>query len=145
MTELYFVDTNVLVYARDTSEPGKQAVAIDWLDFLWRAKRGRLSSQVLQEYYQVVTRKLSPGLPNEVARQDILDLETWQPLAIDQAIMSRAWLIEDDFGLSWWDSLVVAAAHQAGARYLLTENLQAGQTLGQLVVVSPFENPPPRD
>ena len=51
MTGPYFVDTNVLVYARDASEPKKQSQAYDWLTFLWQTRQGRLSMQVLQEYY----------------------------------------------------------------------------------------------
>jgi predicted nucleic acid-binding protein len=145
MTELYFVDTNLLVYARDASEPEKQAAAIGWLDFLWHTKRGRLSSQVLQEYYQVVTRKLSPGLPHDLAREDISDLDTWQPCVTDHQLMTRAWMIEDDFSLSWWDSLIVAAAHRTGAAFLLTEDLQTGQAFGKLQVVDPFQSSPPKD
>jgi len=142
MTELYFVDTNVLVYARDASEPGKQASAIAWLDFLWRTKRGRLSSQVLQEYYQVVTRKLSPGLPRDAARQDVLDLGAWQPQPIDRQVIERAWCVEDEFRLSWWDSLIVAAALKVGAAYLLTEDLQTAQVFAEVQVVNPSQSSP---
>jgi predicted nucleic acid-binding protein len=61
MTDRYFVDTNVLVYARDSSEPQKHALAVEWMHTLWSQGAGRLSFQVLQEYCQVVTRRLSPG------------------------------------------------------------------------------------
>lgn len=60
-----FVDTNVLVYARDISEPEKQRRASEWLAHLWRSREGRLSVQVLQEYYVTLTQKLKPGLPRE--------------------------------------------------------------------------------
>ena len=143
MTDLYFVDTNILVYGRDASEAQKNPIALEWLEFLWRTQRGRLSTQVLQEYYQVVTRKLAPGLPRETARQDVLDLTAWRPHMIDAQVLERAWTIEDRFGLSWWDSLIVAAAQRLGARRLLTEDLQAGQDFDGLSVVNPFETPPP--
>ena len=104
--------------------------------------RGRLSTQVLQEYYQVVTRRLVPGLPRETARQDIFDLTTWQPQPIDQQVMECAWTIEDRFGLSWWDSLIVGAAQRLGAKRLLTEDLQTDQDFDGLLVVNPFETPP---
>lgn len=78
MTALYFVDTNVLVYSRDQSETDKSPIAKAWLDYLWRSRQGRLSMQVLQEYYHTVTRRLTPGLTPEAARADIRDLFVWQ-------------------------------------------------------------------
>jgi predicted nucleic acid-binding protein len=62
MTVPVFVDPNVLVYARDASEPSKQSIASEWLDHLWHDRSGRTSTQVLSEYYVTVARKLSPGL-----------------------------------------------------------------------------------
>ena len=75
-----FVDTNVLVYARDASERDKQRRASAWMAHLWRTGSGRLSVQVLQEYYVTVTRKLQPGLPKKDARADVQDLLAWKPL-----------------------------------------------------------------
>ena len=141
---MYFVDTNVFVYTRDASEPGKQPLAAAWVEYLWRSRNGRLSSQVLQEYYQAVTRKLSPGLTTEAARQDVRDLFAWQPVMIDSAIVERAWSVEDRYQLSWWDSLIVGAALHAECRYLLTEDLQQGQEFGTVTVVNPFSAEIPR-
>ena len=70
MSAPVFVDTNVLVYARDASEPGKQPRAAAWLAHLWREQTGRTSVQVLSEYYATVTRKLRPGLPAADAWDD---------------------------------------------------------------------------
>jgi predicted nucleic acid-binding protein len=72
--ETWFVDTNVLVYARDASEGAKQVSAQRWLEYLWRSRRGRLSHQVLDEYYVLVTEKLKPGLDREQARADVRNL-----------------------------------------------------------------------
>lgn len=138
MTDLYFVDTNLLVYARDSSEREKQPVAANWLRSLWESRTGRLSTQVLQEYYQVVTRRLSPGLEPQAAREDVRDLWQWQPILIDEPVVEDAWKIEESFGLSWWDSLIVGAARTAGCQYLLTEDLQHGQSLDGLTVLNPF-------
>jgi len=143
MTETYFVDTNVLVYARDAAELEKQPIAAAWLTFLWRSRRGRLSTQVLNEYYQVVTRRLRPGLPPADARADVRDLFAWRPLAVKSAVIERAWRAEERFSLSWWDALVIGAAQHAGCRYLLTEDLQPGQDLGGVAVLDPFANAPP--
>jgi len=138
MTEPVFVDTNVLIYARDAAAGEKQSRAVRWMGHLWRAETGRVSVQVLQEYYVTVTRKLNPGLPEEEARKDVRDLMTWRPQAVGDAVLEGAWMIEDRFGLSFWDALIVAAAQVAGCRYLLTEDLQHGQELDGVVVQSPF-------
>ncbi|ACL74289.1 PIN domain-containing protein [Thioalkalivibrio sulfidiphilus] len=143
MTDLYFVDTNVLVYARDSSEPLKQKVAADWLGVLWTQGVGRLSYQVLQEYYQAVTRRLTPGMSPESASADIRDLISWQPIQIDSAVLEMAWDIESRYRLSWWDALIVGAANRSASQYLLSEDLQHGQTLGHVTVLNPFETEMP--
>lgn len=137
-----FVDTNVLVYSRDASAAEKQRRAREWLEALWRSRRGRLSRQVLHEYYVTVTQKLSPGMPRVEARADVRAFETWQPLASDLALLERAWSLQDSYAISFWDSLVVAAAMAAGCSHLLSEDLQAGQRFGELEVTDPFTTAP---
>lgn len=143
MTGPYFVDTNVLVYARDASEPKKQLQARNWLTFLWQTHQGRLSIQVLQEYYQVVTRRLRPGLDPDTARDDIRDLMAWQPKILDLPVLEQAWIAEARFQLSWWDALIVGAAQQLGCRFLLSEDLQDGQDLDGLIIANPFTQTAP--
>lgn len=135
---LYFVDTNVLVYARDASEPEKQQTAEMWLRRLWADQAGRVSAQVLNEYYVVVTEKLKPGLDREQARADIRNLMSWRPVPLDDAVTRGAWDIQDRYGLSWWDSLVVSAAQVAGCVYLLTEDLPRGRLFDDVQVIDPF-------
>lgn len=137
-----FVDTNVLVYARDSSEPDKQPLAKTWMEHLWRTETGRTSVQVLNEYYVTVTRKLSPGLDHATACDDIRDLGAWRPALVDQATMATAWDLEDRFSLSWWDSLMVANALELGCDCLLTEDLQDGQEFDRLLVTNPFRHAP---
>jgi predicted nucleic acid-binding protein len=119
-----FVDTNVLVYARDASETAKQKLAASWMEQLWRTGRGRLSFQVLEEFYVTVTQKLRPGLNPESARSDVRSLLAWQPIALDAQLMDGAWSLQDRYATSWWDALIVSAAQRSGCRYLLTEDLQ---------------------
>jgi predicted nucleic acid-binding protein len=138
MSARYFVDTNILVYCRDLSESEKQPRARLWLEWLWQTRRGQLSMQVLQEYYQVVTRRLQPGLSQEEARDDIRDLLAWRPCTIDQHVLEKAWSLETRFGMSWWDALIVAAAERQECDFLLTEDLQHEQVLGGVVVLNPF-------
>jgi predicted nucleic acid-binding protein len=142
MTVSVFVDTNVLVYARDASEPGKQPQALAWIEHLWRTRTGRLSFQVLQEYYVTTTRKLTPGLSPEEARADVRDLLAWRPVPTGAEVLEAGWKVEDRFGRSWSDGLIVAAARVAGCGYLLTEDLQHGSELDGLRVVDPFQITP---
>ena len=72
MVAKVFVDSNLLVYSRDTSEPQKNKLAIAWMSHLWNMRAGRLSYQVLREFYITVTEKLDPGLDRESARKDIV-------------------------------------------------------------------------
>jgi predicted nucleic acid-binding protein len=142
MSATVFVDTNVLVYARDGTEADKQRRAVEWMALLWELRLGRLSVQVLQEYYVTVTRKLDPPRPVEDAREDVIALSAWNPLAVDLPVMERAWLIQDRHGFAWWDSLIVAAALVGRCRYLLSEDLQDTQELGGLTIINPFTHSP---
>jgi predicted nucleic acid-binding protein len=128
MTAKVFVDTNVLVYSRDASEPHKQAQAMAWMAHLWHTKTGKLSYQVLQEFYITVTAKLQPGLDPENARKDVRALLAWRPIVVNDRVFENAWLIQDRCQLSWWDSL--------------TEDLQADQEFGSLRVTNPFHVDP---
>jgi predicted nucleic acid-binding protein len=133
-----FVDTNVLVYARDESDPVKQAAAFGWVSHLWETGEGRLSMQVLHEYYVTTTRKLRPGLPPADARADVEDLLAWRPVELDHWMLEPAWSAEDRFGLAFWDSLIVAAAWVARCDILLTEDLQHEMDLDGVKVIDPF-------
>ena len=138
-----FVDSNVLVYARDPVQPGKQERAQAWLDHLWRSQQGRVSMQVLAEFYVTTTGKLRPGLAPEDARDDVTQLLSWRPVVIDRTVLRRAWDIEDRFRISFSDALIVSAGKAARCDRLLTEDLQDGMDFGGVVVVNPFRTAPP--
>jgi len=105
---------------------------------LWHRRAGRLSYQVLQEFYVTVTAKLSPGLAQELALRDVRALWAWQPLKIDAQVLAGAWLLQDRYRLPWWDALIVAAAQRAGCQYLLSEDFQDGLEMGSLKIVNLF-------
>ena len=142
MSGRVFVDTNVLVYSRDSTEAGKQRLALDWLTHLWKERAGRVSFQVLQEFYVTVTDKLDPGMDPATARRDVRSLLAWNPVPVDARMVEIAWTVQDRFSLSWWDALIVAAAQVADCGYLLSEDLQEGQEFGPLRVVNPFRTAP---
>jgi predicted nucleic acid-binding protein len=140
MSATIFVDTTVLVYVRDGTEKAKQARAAEWLGSLWESRRGRLSLQVLREYYVTTTRKLANPLSPEDARDDVLAFGVWRPVQEDLGQFEHAWRLQDRFGLSWWDALIVASAHASGCAWLLSEDLQDGQDLDGVIVVNPFRH-----
>lgn len=138
MNALVFVDTNVLLYRHDGSKPEKQKAAETWLTHLWQTRSGRLSTQVLQEFYLNATQKLKPGLDREIARQEVMDLTAWHPIPVDFQVIAEAWDLQDRYQLSFWDSLIAAASRLAGCRFLLTEDLQHDQDLNGVRVLNPF-------
>lgn len=133
-----FVDTNVLVYARDAAKPDKQNQAAEWISHIWESGNGRLSLQVLAEFYAVVTGKLKPGMEVANARQDVEDLFAWEPLPITPDLIAEAWMVQDLFHLSWWDSLIVSAAKILQCTYLLSEDFQHAQNFQGIRVINPF-------
>jgi len=140
MTANVFVDTNVFIYAVDQADLKKQLAAQAWRAWLWETNRGRISFQVLHEFYVNAIKK-QPSARVQI-RKEISDLMAWRPIALDASIITRGWKIEDRYGISFWDSLIVAAARVAGCRYLLTEDLQRGQELDGVMVVNPFLSEP---
>ncbi len=142
MTDLYFVDTNVLVYTHDTTNVEKHVLASQWVESLWRTRTGRLSIQVLIEFHAVVTRPNRPQLTFAQAVAAVERFFVWDPQAIDATVVRRAWALQERYLLSWWDALIVAAAQRQGCRYLLSKDLQHGQVLDSVEVVNPFSMSP---
>ena len=140
MTTPVFVDTNVLIYALDRADPGKQQAAARWRAALWETQRGRTSFQVLEEFYVKVISKWPAA--RDQARAEVRDLLAWRPVTVDAEMVEAAWKIQDRYRLSFWDALIVAAAKSASCHYLLTEDLQAEQTLDEVTVVNPFLREP---
>jgi predicted nucleic acid-binding protein len=140
MSALVFVDSNVLVYWVDGSELEKQRMASAWIEELWRKRCGRLSFQVLQEFFHATTKR-RPEIAERI-RTEVRHLLVWHPVTVDFLLLERAWKIQDRYRLSFWDSLIVAAAKAADCQWLLTEDLQDGQAIDGITVVNPFLTAP---
>lgn len=138
MSDNVFVDTSILLYARDASEPSKQPVAASLVADLWESGKGRISVQVLNEFFVNVTGKLEPGLPAEEAWDEIESLMAWNPVALDMPLISRAFSAHRRYGLSWWDSMIVAAAEASNCSRILSENLSPNKTYFGITVINPF-------
>lgn len=138
MTAPLFVDANVFLYASDSDEPVKQARATAWLDRLWQEETGRTSVQVLSEYYVNLKRFSGARLPEQEAWTRVAKYFTWGPQAVNETLFRHAREVEQRWRISWWDSMVVAAAQMQYCTLLLTEDLQDGMAFGSVTVRSPF-------
>jgi predicted nucleic acid-binding protein len=137
-----FLDTNVFVYAWDAADEARQRRARAWIAALWAEGNGRVSFQVLTEFYVTVTQKLDPAVDRATARGYVQTLLQWKPVGTDATLLERAWRAQDQFRLSWWDALILAAAQEAGCTALVTEDLQDGRSYGGVTVVNPFRVAP---
>jgi predicted nucleic acid-binding protein len=137
MSAKTFVDTNVLVYAHDVDDLSKHDLARDALRELWNDGTGVLSPQVLQEFYMNVTRKIAMPLAKDAARLVVSTYAIWC-VDVTSADVAAAFRIEDDAKIGFWDALIIASASKAGAARILSEDLNAGQTIAGVLIDNPF-------
>jgi predicted nucleic acid-binding protein len=137
MTDRTFVDTNVWVYAVDGADPAKQAQAQALV-----APGGDadlvVSSQVLNEFYVVVTRKLAVPVPEATAASMVDELARLPVVATDAALVRAAIAGSRTWGISLWDALIVRAAEASDCARVLSEDLAAGARYGSVVIENPF-------
>jgi predicted nucleic acid-binding protein len=137
MSDKTFVDTNVLIYAHDVDAKIKHRTARNVLRELWNDRSGALSMQVLQEFYVNVTRKIASPLPKETARLVVNSYAIWCT-ETTPAEISAAFRIEDESKIGFWDALIVASAAKSGALRILSEDLNAQQTIAGIRIENPF-------
>ena len=135
-----FVDTNVLLYSVDSRDQVKREKAASWLEYLWRTGTGRISWQVLHEFYANACRK--SGIPALGAREAVAVFSRWRPAGMNFSVVERGWYWMDQAQLSYWDSLILASAERLGCSILLTEDFQTGRNFEGVLVVSPFAQSP---
>jgi predicted nucleic acid-binding protein len=138
MKDKVFVDTNILIYAHDLDAGAKHDVATSIIENIWEAKTGIISTQVIQEFYVNVTRKIPNPITPVLARGIILNYFSWHIEAIEPNTILLASEIEERYVLSFWDSLIVATASQANAGKILTEDLNHGQVIEGVLIENPF-------
>lgn len=139
MSDRTFVDTNVLVYAYDTSAGPKRRTAQEILAGLWESGLGVVSTQVLQEFFVTVTRKLPKAMKPDAARDVVNDLMKWELVAIEGPMILNAIDLHRGHGYSFWDSLIIVAAAKAGCPLLLSEDLASGHSIVGVTISNPFE------
>ena len=139
MKERVFLDTNVLVYLFDTDDPAKQHRAQDLLSNRELRAQLILSTQVLQEFYVSVTRKLATPLDTEAAFQAVQDLAAFPVVQIDPPLILLAIQRSRKAKVSFWDALILEAALANGATLLYSEDFQDGAVFGGLRIANPFK------
>ena len=133
-----FVDTNFLVYLFDRDSPHKRTIARNIFKNEGLSGNLILSTQVLQEFYVSVTRKLATPLNPETAYRATLQLSVLPLVTIESSLVLSAIRRSRQFSLSFWDALIIQSALQAGAERLWSEDMQDGQVIEGLRIENPF-------
>ena len=139
MTGDVFIDTNILVYAYDRSTASKQERALETLDHLVTRGRGRLSVQILGEFFRAATMKLKPVLPLDDARSALASLaRTWPILPVTTLVVLEAARGVDQHGLSYWDAQIWATARLNQIDVVLSEDFSEGRVIDGVEFRNPF-------
>lgn len=141
MSDRFFVDTNILLYAHDRSAGIKHERARAVLEDLWATRSGVVSTQVLQEFCVNARRKAAKPLTLAETRDAVTDYLAWQVVVNTSASVLEALELEERYKLTFWDALIVQAAQASGAAVLYSEDLSDGQRYGAVRVVNPFRRP----
>lgn len=136
--EYQFVDTNVLVYAHDRSADLRHEQAVSLLQALWETERGCLSIQVLQEFFVTITRKVAKPLSTAQASQIVASLGTWRVHSPGVNDVQEAIAIQDRYGISFWDAMIIRSAVCLGCSTVWSEDLNTSQRYESAIVANPF-------
>jgi predicted nucleic acid-binding protein len=138
MSDKYFVDTNILMYAHDASAGEKHERARALVAELWESRSGVVSTQVLQELAVSLRKKAKKPLDAKATRDVVSDYLAWRVVVNGCESILEALDLETKYRVSFWDALVIQAAHVAGAETLYSEDLSDGQLYGSVRVTNPF-------
>ncbi len=139
MSDKDFFDSNILIYAYDTRDSNKQNQAQALLLNATRSQTAVLSSQVLGEFFVVVTRKIPQPMTSSEAAEVIAELGTLEVISLDFSLVQRAIATQQKYEISYWDSLIISAAERAGCVRILSEDLNHGQMYHGIKVQNPFQ------
>jgi predicted nucleic acid-binding protein len=137
MSDRYFVDTNILMYAHDASAGAKHERAKALVEELWRDRKGVVSTQVLQELAVNLRRKAARPIDAKATRDIVADYLTWHVVVNSGESILDALDLEARYRISFWDALILQSANASGADVLYSEDLSDGQTYGSVRVVNP--------
>jgi len=139
MSGRFFLDTNLLVYAIDAADPGKQAIAQKWVAKAHETGDGFVSYQVVQEWFNVVLRKAAVPLSADDAASIYHQLiEPLWRIQSSRELLDTALDLHRRDSISWWDSLIVSAAIQGGCDSIVSEDLQHERKIHSVRIFNPF-------
>jgi predicted nucleic acid-binding protein len=138
MSDKYFVDTNILMYAHDTSAGEKHERAKTLVEELWRDRTGVVSTQVLQELSVNLRKKVRRPLDAKATRDIVADYLTWQVVVNGGEAILEAIDLESRYQISFWDAMVIQAAQLSGVEVLYSEDVSDRQKYGSVMVVNPL-------
>jgi len=138
MNDKNFFDTNILVYANDSSEKEKQNIARDLIKDSLQKQNGVISVQVLSEFWVTVTRKIKTPLSIEIAEKEIELFQLMEIVGLDYHLFKEAIRFQRLIQISYWDALILAASHSSGCKKIYTEDLNHGQIISNMELCNPF-------
>jgi predicted nucleic acid-binding protein len=139
MNDKSFVDTNIMVYAHDLDAGEKHEIAKRTLITLWESGTGVISTQVLQEFYVTLTRKVPNPLKKSLVRSILKNYLVWEVVVNNGETILQAIEIEENYNISFWDAMIVSAAYSKNAAFIITEDLNDGQQIEGIIIVNPFK------
>jgi predicted nucleic acid-binding protein len=144
-----FVDSDVLIAAHDARNEMLARAAQAWVAWCWRRRVGRISTQVLNEFYNGAVKAFglteSSAITPADVRTSVRRLRAWQPPHLDRYAVDGAWDLQDRHGLSYWNALIVSSALQQSCTHLLSLELAALVADGEIEgirLVSPLAMKP---
>lgn len=135
---IYFFDTNVLGYILDNDDSARQSRAKQFSNHIAQEHDACLSTQVLIEFYNVLTRRLKPKLSHQQAQEHVVSFSQFRVMATQAQHVLAATQLVQKHQLSWWDAFILEVALRAEADVLVSEDFSHGQRYGKLVVENPF-------
>jgi predicted nucleic acid-binding protein len=145
---LVFVDSGVLLATFDARDAALQAAARAWVAWCWKQRTGRISTQVLNEFYNggltmfgTIQSDATAVTPQQV-RTHVRRLRAWQPPHLDRYAVDGAWDVQDRYGLGYWDALIISSALQQGCSYLLSLQLPTTLAADGLQIIHPLSTLP---
>ncbi len=136
-----FVDTNILIYAYDPTNPIKHDRARSLLERLWTNRAGRISIQVMQEFFNISTKKIPSPLSPEQSLVILRQLANWPVYSPGPEDVIAAVELTKSVSVSFWDAMILVAAHGSGSEKLWTEDLNDGESILEVEIRNPFQNP----
>ena len=138
MNDKVFFDTNILVYANDSSDRKKQDRARSLIEKSLTVQSAVISVQVLSEFWVTSTQKIEKPLPHHTAEKEIEFFELMDIVELDLPIFREALKFQKLYKFSFWDSLILSAAYSKGCSIIYSENFQHEQKIMDMQIVNPF-------